>query len=48
MKPTSIAAVEVGFGQADDVVAIAAKAKLRVVERLKDFAGIERCLVFSL
>jgi release factor glutamine methyltransferase len=41
-------ALEIGFGQADAVSAILAAQGLEVIERRRDLAGIERCLVARL
>ena len=40
-----LCALEIGFGQGDAVAALLAAHGLVVVERLRDLAGIERCLV---
>ncbi len=45
LAPGGVAALEVGAGQAGAVAGLAERAGLRVTERRRDLAGIERCVV---
>ena len=45
LSPVGVVCVEIGQGQADAVVELLAAHGLAVVERRRDLAGIERCLV---
>ncbi len=47
LNPGGQALLEIGAGQADDVIALAARAGLQCLERRCDLAGIERCLRFE-
>lgn len=48
LAPGGLAALELGAGQADSVADCLGHAGLRVVERRRDLAGHERCLVVAL
>ena len=45
LAPGGLCALEIGFGQGDAVAALLAAQGLTVVERCRDLAGIERCLL---
>jgi release factor glutamine methyltransferase len=47
LNPGGQALLEIGAGQADDVIALAAQAGLQCLARHRDLAGIERCLQFK-
>lgn len=44
---TGVACIEVGFGQANSVIAIFGEYGLKLHDRQTDLAGVERCLVFG-
>lgn len=48
LAPGGVAALELGAGQADGVAALMRAAGLETVERRRDLAGHERCLVLEL
>jgi release factor glutamine methyltransferase len=45
LAQSGLCALEIGFGQGDAVAALLAAQALKVVERCRDLAGIERCLL---
>jgi release factor glutamine methyltransferase len=45
LAPSGLCALEIGFGQGDAVAALLAAQDLSVVERCRDLAGIERCML---
>jgi release factor glutamine methyltransferase len=48
LAPGGCVALEIGHGQGDDVALLLTRAGLEVVERRRDLAGTERCLVARL
>ena len=46
LSPTSQVLLEIGSTQAEAIIAIAAEYHLRLTERLRDYAGLDRDLVF--
>jgi release factor glutamine methyltransferase len=45
LAPGGLCALEIGFGQGDAVAALLAAQSLTVIERPRDLAGIERCVL---
>ena len=47
LAPAGLAAIEVGAGMADEVTSLFASAGLAEIDRRRDLAGIERCVLFA-
>ena len=47
LAPAGFAAIEVGAGMADKVASMFATAGLAEIDRRRDLAGIERCVLFA-
>ncbi len=47
LTPSGVVCIEIGFGQANSVIAIFREYGLNLHDRRADLAGVERCLVFG-